>query len=73
MSPRDVDETYEQFVLDHLPWLTGSLGTVVLDFTVSLLYKNLILTFFFQILLQCLCLNKFGVVTEDEERPLLED
>ena len=34
MSPRDVDETYEQFVLDHLPWLTGSLGTVVLDFTV---------------------------------------
>lgn len=72
MSPRHVDETYEQFVLDHLPWLTGSLGTVVLDFTVSLLYKNLILTFF-QILLQCLCLNKFGVVTEDEERPLLED
>jgi len=58
MSPRDVDETYEQFVLDHLPWLTGSLGTVVLDFT---------------ILLQCLCLNKFGVVTEDEERPLLEE
>ena len=47
MSPRDVDETYEQFVLDHLPWLTGSLGTVVLDFSVSLLYKNLILTFFF--------------------------
>ena len=37
MSPRDVDETYEKFVLDHLPWLTGSLGTVVLDFTVSLL------------------------------------
>ena len=46
MSPRDVDETYEQFVLDHLPWLTGSLGTVVLDFTVSVLYKNFNFDFF---------------------------
>lgn len=56
MSPRDPGQSYEDFVMDHLPWLTGSLGTVALDFT---------------ILLQCLCLNNFGIVTPDEEEPLL--
>jgi len=56
MSPRMPGESYEEFVMNHLPWLTGSLGTVALDFT---------------ILLQCLCLNKFGIVTDDEEEPLL--
>lgn len=34
MGPRDENQTYIDFVLDHLPWLTGSLGTVFLDLTV---------------------------------------
>lgn len=55
MSPRSPDQSYEAFVMEHLPWLTGSLGTVALDFT---------------ILLQCLCLKKLAVI-DDEEEPLL--
>ena len=37
MSKDDDGSSYEEFIMDHLPWLTGSLGTVALDFTVSLL------------------------------------
>ena len=35
MGPRAPDQSYMDFVLDHLPWLSGSLGTVFLDLTVS--------------------------------------
>jgi len=35
MSKNDDGSSYEEFIMDHLPWLTGSLGTVALDFTVS--------------------------------------
>ena len=37
MGPRDADQAYIDFVLDHLPWLTGFLGTVVLDLTVRII------------------------------------
>jgi uncharacterized protein with PQ loop repeat len=64
MGPRAEDQAYIDFVLDHLPWLTGSLGTVVLDLT---------------ILLQCLCLKSYVPYDEltdeeeaDEEQPLLQ-
>lgn len=65
MGPRDADQAYIDFVLDHLPWLTGSLGTVALDLT---------------ILLQCLCLKSYvhyDELTDDEEaneeqQPLLQ-
>ena len=45
MSPRAPDQSYEDFVMEHLPWLTGSLGTVLLDFTVSSFWetKNFVL------------------------------
>ena len=40
MSPRAPDQSYEDFVMEHLPWLTGSLGTVLLDFTVSTFWEK---------------------------------
>lgn len=74
MSKDDDGSSYEEFIMDHLPWLTGSLGTVALDFTVSslLLYS---LSQFLQILLQCLCLNKlnYDEIDDEEDAPLLSN
>ncbi|CBY11813.1 unnamed protein product [Oikopleura dioica] len=60
MSKNDDGSSYEEFIMDHLPWLTGSLGTVALDFT---------------ILLQCLCLNKlnYDEIDDEEDAPLLSN
>lgn len=58
MSKDDDGSSYEEFVMEHLPWLTGSLGTVALDFT---------------ILLQCICLNRYNYdqIDDEEDEPLL--
>ena len=45
LSKAEDDHSYKYFVMQHLPWLLGSLGTVALDLT---------------ILLQCLFLGKSG-------------
>lgn len=62
MSPRKPGQSYEEFIMDHLPWLTGSLGTVSLDFT---------------ILMQCICLNRVNksprIDDDDDEEPLLNN
>ncbi|CBY41396.1 unnamed protein product, partial [Oikopleura dioica] len=33
LSKTDDGQSYKKFVMEHLPWLLGSLGTVLLDFT----------------------------------------
>ena len=83
MGPRAPDQSYMDFVLDHLPWLSGSLGTVFLDLTV-MQHRSTHTPFdtglIFQILLQCLCLNNYRAEYDEEEdedhdenRPLLEN
>ena len=36
LSKADDGQSYKTFVMEHLPWLLGSLGTVLLDFTVCI-------------------------------------
>jgi uncharacterized protein with PQ loop repeat len=45
LSKADDGQSYKTFAMEHLPWLLGSLGTVLLDFTVCIFIIRVFIRF----------------------------